>query len=198
MSDGKLVRLMRAIARRDPKAMASLAAAPDLANQSLGSGASASAAAEWFLAGVQHYVNAGDTALHVAAATYEAGIAALLIGHGADIAARNRLGATPLHYACDGGPQLATWDPDAQSAMVAALIVVGADPNVVDKRGVAPLHRAVCELLARGADARRRNGNGSTPLDLATSTTGRGGSGAPEAKREQEVIIDLLRRRGAS
>jgi len=86
---------------------------------------------------------------------------------------------------------------------VTCLIGAGADPNALDKSGVAPLHRAVrtrCmaavrALLAGGADPNLANKSGSTPLALATQTTGRGGSGSPEARREQVEIVRLLRER---
>jgi hypothetical protein len=51
---------------------------------------------------------------------------------------------------------------------------------------------AVRALLAGGADASLRSGRGSTPRDLATRTTGRGGSGSAEARREQAEILRLL------
>ena len=52
---------------------------------------------------------------------------------------------------------------------------------------------AVRTLLAAGADPRRKNGNGSTARDLATRTTGRGGSGTPAARAQQDEILRLLR-----
>jgi hypothetical protein len=63
-----------------------------------------------------------------------------------------------------------------------------------------PLHRAVRTrstaavkaLLDGGADPRAKNKSGSTPMDLAKQTTGRGGSGSPAAKKEQAEIIRLL------
>jgi ankyrin repeat protein len=93
-----------------------------------------------------------------------------------------------------------TWNPRAQAAVVACLIEAGADPNALDKSGVAPLHRAVrtrCTgavraLLAGGADPRLRNRSGATPRDLASATTGRGGTGSAEAKKEQAEILRLL------
>jgi hypothetical protein len=65
---------------------------------------------------------------------------------------------------------------------------------------VTPLHRAVrnrCAaavraLLDGGADARRKNKSGSTPLQLATLTTGKQGSGSVEAKAEAQEIARLL------
>jgi len=148
----------------------------------------------------------GDTALHMAAAAYQTRIADELIARGADVHARNRRGAVPLHYAVDGGPSLPGWDPRAQAKMVARLILAGADPNAVDKSGVAPLHRAVrnrCAaavkaLIDGGADSRAPNENGSTPLVLATQNTGRGGSGSAQAKAQQEEILRLLIEHGAT
>jgi ankyrin repeat protein len=92
------------------------------------------------------------------------------------------------------------WNPAAQAATVACLIAAGADPNALDKSGVAPLHRAVrtrcaaavAALLKGGADPRRKNKNGSTPMLLASQNTGRGGSGSREAKSEQARIVELL------
>jgi ankyrin repeat protein len=48
-----------------------------------------------------------------------------------------------------------------------------------------------------GADARRRNGNGSTPLHLAVQSTGRGGSGSAAAREQQATIVRLLLDHGA-
>jgi hypothetical protein len=173
---------------------------PELASTRLDEGATRQAARANFLHRIGHYVYAGDTALHVAAAAYRPDIVRKLIAAGADVRARNRRGAEPLHYAADGMPGSMRWDPAAQGATVACLIEAGADPNAVDKSGVTAMHRAVrtrCTgavraLLAGGADARRRNGNGSTPMLLAKLTTGRGGSGSPESKAEQEQIVRLL------
>jgi ankyrin repeat protein len=103
-------------------------------------------------------------------------------------------------------PGSPTWDPRAQAATIASLIAAGADPNATDDSEVTPLHRAVrtrCAaavqaLLDGGADPRRKNKSGSTPMRLATSTTGRGGSGSLEAKAQQEEIVCLLERHGTS
>jgi ankyrin repeat protein len=111
----------------------------------------------------------------------------------------------PLHYAADGGPAFRSWNPEAQAEMIALLIENGADPNALDKSGVAPLHRAVRQrctkavdaLLRNGADVRLKNKSGSTPLHLAVQNTGRGGTGSPEAKTCQKEIIELLLKAGA-
>jgi ankyrin repeat protein len=144
--------------------------------------------------------------LHAAAAGYRRNIAGALIDAGADVNAENRRGATPLHYAADGGPVFKSWNPDAQAEIITFLIQKGANPNAVDKSGVAPLHRAVRQrcpmavdaLLRNGADMRLKNKSGSTPLHLAVQNTGRGGTGAPEAKALQRQIIALLLTAGAN
>ena len=196
-----LVALCRSIAARDAAVVARiLRQSPALAQARLGTGATRADAKSWFLDDITHYVYAGDSALHVAAAAYDRVTVRRLLALGADVAARNRRGATPLHYAADGGPGSATWNPRAQAAVVVALLAAGADPNVADDGGTTPLHRAVrnrCAaavraLLDGGADPRRDNGRGSTAIDLATVTSGRGGTGSAEARAQQRTIARLL------
>ena len=182
-----------------------LAQTPALALVRVEQGATRLGPGGYFLDDIRHYVYAGDTALHIAAASYQVVVAQELIDLGADVHAKNRRGAQPLHYAADGGPGAAHWQPDAQATMIGFLIDVGADPNATDKNGVAPLHRAIrnrCAaavraLLDGGADPQLQNGNGSTPMKLATANTGRGGSGSPEAKAQQAEIVRLLELQGA-
>lgn len=197
--DSGFMVLVRAIAARDVAAAARLlAATPGLVNER--------AVADVYVDEIPHYVYGGDSALHVAAAAHQSEIARRLIAIGAEVRARNRRGAEPLHYAADGAPGYPTWDPDAQAATIATLIEAGADPNARDKSGVMPLHRAVrtrcaaavAALLDGGAHPRGRNKSGSTPMDLAMRTTGRGGSGSPEAKAQQLEIVRLLEQREAT
>jgi hypothetical protein len=204
--DAPLHGLLRAIVVGDQGAVATLlASSPDLVTARVEGGATRQAAREWFLDEIGHYVYKGDTALHVAAAAHRPETVGLLLAAGADVGARNRRGAQPLHYAADGGPGSPRWDAGAQAATVACLVEAGADPNGVDKGGVTPLHRAVrnrCAaavqaLLDGGADPLRPSGSGSTPMQLATWTTGRGGSGSVEAKAQQEEIVRLLEQHGA-
>ena len=158
---------------------------------------------EFFVAERHAQVYAGDTALHAAAFSYDLPVARELLRRDADVAARNRRGAEPLHAATIGAPGSAVWDPRGQRAIITWLVESGADPNAAAAGGVTPLHRAVrnrCSaavdaLLEAGADPRRTNDHGSTALDLAGWTTGRGGSGSPAARAEQRTIIDLLSRR---
>jgi hypothetical protein len=177
-----------------------LAASPNLARERAVYGAARHTAEDSFFDEILHYMYEGDSALHMAAAAYQKEIAIDLIAKGADVRARNRRGAEPLHYAGDGVPGSRRWNPPAQAATIAILIEAGADPNSLDESGVAPLHRAVrtrCAaavetLLLGGADACARNKSGSTPLLLASQNTGRGGSGSPEARAQQEEILRLL------
>ena len=83
-------------------------------------------------------------------------LAALVLDYGADPNARNDMGWTPLHYAC----QIDSRDED----MVALLLKHGADPNTADNRGLVPLDQIFgtsaeglairAMLLAHGAKER--------------------------------------------
>jgi ankyrin repeat protein len=179
-----------------------LAASPSLATTAAEVGATRQCASIFFFREIAHYLYAGDTALHMAAAAFRRPAAELLVAHGADCRAKNRRGAQPLHYASDANH----WDPVAQPETIAYLLSVGADPNALDRSGVAPLHRAVRTrsllavraLLDGGANPRAPNKAGSTPLHLAVQSTGRGGSGSAHARQQQTGIIALLLERGAS
>ena len=175
---------------------------PVLATISSDVGATRQGASTFFFVDIAHYLYAGDTALHMAAAAWRCEVAALLVAHGADYRAKNRRGAQPLHYAADAN----RWDPTSQAQMIEYLLSVGADANALDGAGVAPLHRAVRTrslaavraLLNGGANSRLPNKAGSTPLHLAVQTTGRGGSGSPQAREQQAGIVRLLLERGAT
>ena len=177
-----------------------------LARCPIRTGASRQDAETYFLAAIRHYAYAGDTALHIAAAAHQRELAESLVARGADVRARNRRGAEPLHYAADGSPGGEHWDPVRQREVIAYLVEAGADPNALDKSGVAPLHRAVrtrCSaavsaFLENGADPLLMNKSGSTPLHLAVQNTGRSDSGSEAAKEEQGRIIVVLREHGAS
>ena len=205
--DDALLALFRAIASRDDLEIARrLDSSRDLASRPIRIGASRQDAETYFLAAIRHYVYGGDTALHIAAAAHQRELAESLVTRGADVRARNRRGAEPLHYAADGSPGAEHWDPVAQRDVITYLIEAGADPNALDKSGVAPLHRAVrtrCSaavsaLIENGADPRLMNKSGSTPLHLAVQNTGRSNSGSEAAKDEQGRIIAVLLGHGAS
>jgi ankyrin repeat protein len=154
---------------------------------------------------IPHWLYAGDTSLHLAAAGLVSGVVRVLLRSGADPNAQNRRSATPLHYACDprwesGG----TWNPTVQASVIKMLVAEGAEVKRGDQGGATPLHRAVrarsvaavSQLLDLGARTdtvlkKRR----SSPLHLAALPTGASGTGG--AYREQLEIIDLLLRHGA-
>ena len=206
-SDAALMTLLRAIIADDAATASQLLAeSPELANTRVQTGATRQRATEHYIVEIEHYLYAGDSALHAAAAAYRPAMTRLLVAGGAQVDARNRRGAQPLHYAADGAPGSRTWNPRAQAETVTCIIEAGADPNATDKSGVTPLHRAVrtrcaaavVALLDGGADARRTNNRGSTPMQLATRATGRGGTGSPESKAQQEEIVHQLQQRGVT
>ena len=200
-SDRDLLTFMRAIADGDTATTTRLLATmPELARARLVTNATPATAGDFFLSHLHMQLYKGDTALHVAAAAYDTVLANRLVAAGADVRARNRRGAEPIHAAVIGNPRSSSWAPRRQVAVIRYLIDAGADVEATAAGGVTPLLRAVrnrCSaavraLLGAGADAHRRNDNGSSPLDLARVTSGRGGTGSPEAKAEQARIIQLL------
>jgi hypothetical protein len=202
-ADNEFMVLMRSIVAGDSAKVREIVnASPGLVRTPAIVGASRQSASDYFFPEIRHYLYGGDTALHMAAAAFKSELAQFLIDHGASCAAKNRRGAEPLHYASDSN----TWRPDAQVATIKCLIRAGANPNAIDKSGVAPIHRAVrtrCAaavqaLVSGGAKVDLRNKSGSTPLHLAVQNTGRGGSGSPEAIEQQRQIILHLLESGAS
>src|SRR5512136_2719984 len=112
--EGSLLAVVAAIVRNDETGAARLLhQSPALARQSIATGATRQRAADFFFDEIKHYLYAGDTLLHAAAAGYRNNIARILLQQGADVSARNRRGAEPLHYAADGSPTFRSWDPKA-------------------------------------------------------------------------------------
>ena len=154
---------------------------------------------------IPHWLYAGDTGLHLAAAALRLDEAWLLLRAGADPNAANRRGATPLHYACDPRPRSAVaWSRESQARLIRLLAEHGADLERPDRGGATPLHRAVRarssgavgQLLALGAQPNCRLGKrGSSPLHLAVQSTGAGGTAG--SMDEQLEIIRLLLEHGA-
>jgi ankyrin repeat protein len=193
----RLVELFRVIAAGQTRnALRMLDRTPMLATAVSRSGASVSSASRCFLEDIKHHFYSGDTALHIAAASYDSRLVSQLLRRGAGHAIKNRRGAEPLHYAADTNRD----DAARQAQTIAALCSAGANPNAVATGGVTPLHRAVRTrglaavkaLLAAGADPRLRNRSGSTPFDLTRHNTGRGGTGTPVAIRQREQIAVAL------
>ena len=199
MSTGSttLVELLDALVADEAKAVRLVRAAPGIAQ--------ARVADERFVEEVPHQLYGGDTALHLAAAALRPFAVGALIEAGADANAENRRGATALHYACDARPKAGkTWNPSKQRAVIERLLDAGSDIEHTDKAGAAPLHRAVRArspeavraLLERGARVDAAHGvRRTTPLHIATHSTG--ASGTKGARAEQEEIVALLLRYGA-
>ena len=105
----------------------------------------------------------GSSALHLAAAAGQAGMADLLLDNGAAVNLANEKRATPLHRAIEFAD------------VVALLIDRGADVNATDDRGRTPLHWAarytdpgtVASLIDGGADVNAADHAGETPLHRA-------------------------------
>ena len=93
-------------------------------------------------------------------------LARLLIEHGANVAAQDKDGTTPLHRASEEG----------HVDLARLLIEHGADVAAQDKYGTAPLHQASEEghvdlarlLIEHGADAQAQDKYGTTPLHRAS------------------------------
>jgi len=199
--DAALLAVFRAIAARDRlEVERRVDEEPSLTTRPIRLGARRQDPDTYFLASIHHHAYSGDTALHMAAAAHHRDLAGFFVAHGADVRARNRRGAEPLHYAADGNPGARAWDRDGQRLVCAYLIDEGADPDALDDSGVAPLHRAVRTrsspaveaLIEAGANPRLMNRRGSTPLHLAVQDTGKSNSGSDAARTEQRRIIALL------
>jgi len=125
----------------------------------------------------------GFTALHGVAGQDEPELAELLIDRGADVAAKNDMGMTPLHIAQYG-------------SIVEVLVRRGADVNARAQNGWTPLHVQAQEgedtgalevmeaLLKAGADPNLTDEEGNTPLTCAR-------------EREEPEKVKLLRAHGA-
>ena len=184
--------ILRAILDDDrPRARELLKADPRLATRLID-------AARLYESKIVHWIYAGDTALHLAAAGHRVELVRLLLAAGADPnSTRNHRKSGPLHYAADGYINGPDWNAKRQVQTIQCLLDAGADINAQDKNGATPLHRAVrtrCAaavkcLLEAGSDARLKNKSRSTPFHLAVQNTGRGGTGAEAAKAAQRQII---------
>ena len=130
--------LLEAIVDDDTQRVAALLAADArLAQASV-------AQARLYEEGIFHWLYAGDTALHLAAAGYRTSIVEQWLAAGADVNAQaNHRRSTPLHDAADGFITHPAWDAVAQVATLRCLLAAGADLHAQDRNGATALHRAV-------------------------------------------------------
>lgn len=143
-------------------------------------------------ADVNAKLNGGTTLLHVAA--YRRNIQAMkfLIERGANVNARDKRGDTPL-YRVQWLPISPKWvTPDQQKTATELLLFNGADANIQNDVGLAPLHilalwwdeKELVELyVSNGADVNIVVNDTYTPLDLAVD-------------RENNQMADALRGHG--
>jgi hypothetical protein len=116
--DSALMAVVQAIAGDDAAtALRLLNVSPALASARFEEGATRQAAKAHYLDEIERYIYAGDTALHMAAAAYRTEIVQKLIAMGADVRARNRRGAEPLHLAAAGVPSSRMWNPHPLESM---------------------------------------------------------------------------------
>jgi len=111
------------------------------------------------------------TPLHHACYSGGGALVELLLSHGADVSARDKMGGTPLHIAC---AESYDQGPEDKREVVSHLITHGADVNAQDDNGTAPLHQACFHgefhlahfLLDHGADGTLPDSTGETALDI--------------------------------
>ncbi|HMB94870.1 MAG TPA: ankyrin repeat domain-containing protein, partial [Tepidisphaeraceae bacterium] len=111
----------------------------------------------------------GYTLLHWSACNGDADMCKLLIKYGANVAARNTQGRTPLH--------LAVSRIETAPEVVEVFLKAGAPVNVQDNLGSSPLHDAVSNnapgivdlLIESGADVNSVDQDGTSPLYIATA-----------------------------
>lgn len=156
---------------------------------------------------IAHWIYAGDTALHIAAAGHRVEITKMLLNTGAEVrAARNHLQSQPLHYAADGALNHPFWDAEQQVAVLRLLLDAGADIDAPDKNGATALHHAVrhrCPaavkcLLTAGAAVTVKNKTGSTPFHVAVQSLDRRETNVERAKAAQREIIEAFLEYGVS
>jgi ankyrin repeat protein len=133
------------------------------------------------------YSSDGFTPLHLAAFFGHPGVARLLLDCGAEANAesRNDSRLRPIHSAA------AHRQPAVSLEIVRLLLARGADPNLKQEKGYAPLHQAAAHanlkmvelLLDHRAEVNSRTDDGRTPLTLARDNG-------------HDAASELLRRRG--
>ena len=144
-------------------------------------------------------VHTEDTVLHVASSGGHNGIVQMLLEHGVSVNVRNNMGQTPLHLAASknrltvvktlteadgvdinitdnaGNTPLYTAVESGRHYAAAILISAGACADILNKEGIAAIHKAACFrdawilklLLAKGASTETKDASKQTPLHWA-------------------------------
>ena len=176
--DSALMTLIRDIVAGDGSAVSrSLTASPALASSFLQrQGATRQSAREYFFEEIAHYLYAGDTPLHAAAAAHRPATVHRLVGMGADVRARNRRGAQPLQAGADGGVWRSStgggsWTPiaDGLPSLSSGDLELNAADGSPGSANWDPgaQQDTVVALLAAGADPNGVDKGGVTPLHRA-------------------------------
>jgi hypothetical protein len=115
--DNALMSLVRRIAAADTAAAVELiGASPALARAFFQQGAARQTAESYHLARSATTSIKGIRALHIAATAYLREVVKARLAPGADVGARNRRGAEPLHAASSGRPGSSAWKPQPSPA----------------------------------------------------------------------------------
>lgn len=129
------------------------------------------------------------TPLHDAAWRGDVAAIRQLVKQGADVNATDDMGATALHWAARGGhplgPHQCTGEAPARPEVIAALVELGADPNIQDRRpkgfgrssGWTPLFVALHHeqfnsarvMLEHGADPNILSDQGTSAMAVASA-----------------------------
>ncbi|MEO8681740.1 MAG: ankyrin repeat domain-containing protein [Vicinamibacterales bacterium] len=145
-----------------------------------------------------------STPLHAAAWQGDIALIRQLVAEGADVNALDAAGGTPLYWAARGGhpfgPHRCQYETEGRPEVIAALLELGANPNLQDRRPRTPggasgwtplvvaLHhdqfKSAQVLLEHGADPNIRSDQGMSVMEVAS------GEGAP---RE---LIELIVAKG--
>jgi cytohesin len=161
-------------------------------------------AAVLWASGCVLFYDVPSTPIHEAAWKGDIEAIRALVKAGADVNAPDALGGTPLHWAARGGhaigPHRCHGEAADRPAVIAALLDLGANPNLRDRRpripgassGWTPLFVALhheqfktaAVLLEHGADPNIRSDQGMSVMEVAS------GEGAP---RE---LIELIMAKG--
>ena len=157
--------------------------------------------------------NLDVTPLHEAAGRHQVGVIRTLVIEGADVDVVDHIGRTPLHWAAFtlGGGLGST-----AAAAVSALIKLGADVNVADRRsGISVLHLAVYGgrtaavevLISAGANVNAKDDDDNTPLHVATWSNQRvaiigklieGGADVNPTNKHGETPLDSAKARDSA